>query len=120
MPKESEEQKAERRRAIQEATLEAARVPLEVAVMSVEVIELAAQAVSLGNINAISDGASGAALARAALTSAGYNVRINIVSLKDKDLGASLLDQLTDLERQAQAKEAEIRATLIDRGDLPL
>lgn len=120
LPKETEEERAKRLAAIQNATLEAARVPLEVAGKAVEVIELAAQVVAQGNLNAISDGATGGALARAALTGAGYNVRINVVGLKDKALGVSLLDELAELEHRAQDLEAQMRAHLIERGDLPL
>ena len=58
-----------------------------VAQKSVSVMALAERVVALGNLNAISDGASAAAMARAALTSAGYNVRINLAGLADKTTG---------------------------------
>lgn len=56
--------------AIQDATREAARVPLEVARKALEVMALAHTAVRQGNPNAVSDGAVGALLARAALQGA--------------------------------------------------
>ena len=102
------------------ATLQAARVPLKVAEKSVEVMELAYQAASLGNLNAISDGATGSALARAALTGAGYNVRINVASLQNKSLGEPLLDELRQLDKRAAEIEAQIRQVLKDRGGMPL
>ena len=100
--------------------MKAAQVPLEVAGKAVEVMELAARVVSGGNLNAISDGATGATMARAALTSAGYNVRINVTSLKDQATAQSLLMKLHDLETRAVAIEERIRADLIGRGGMPL
>ena len=120
LPKDTLDQQETRSRAIQEATLKAAQVPLDVAGKAVEVMELAAQVVSAGNLNAISDGATGTALARAALTSAGYNVRINVTSLKDQETAQSLLMKLHDLERRAAAVDEKVRADLIGRGGMPL
>jgi glutamate formiminotransferase/formiminotetrahydrofolate cyclodeaminase len=120
LPKDSATQEKLRNDEIEKATLAAARVPLRVANKAVRVIELAAQIVTLGNINAISDGASGAAMARAALTAAGYNVRINVNSLADKTAGAGLLSELASLEARANASEAEIHQMLETRGGIAL
>lgn len=118
LPKDSETQAKLRQDEIEKATLQAARVPLKVAGMAARVIELAAQIVAVGNLNAISDGASGAAMARAALTAAGYNVRININSLQDKAAAASLLEELEALEARAKAAEGQIRLSLETRGGI--
>jgi formiminotetrahydrofolate cyclodeaminase len=59
---------------------------------------------------------SGAALARAALTAAGYNVRINLNSLEDKSGGEQMLKDLKDFEKQADKIEKEIRKTMEERG----
>jgi glutamate formiminotransferase/formiminotetrahydrofolate cyclodeaminase len=120
LPKDTSEQTEARAQAIEETTLGAARVPLSVAQKAVEVIELAAQAVAEGNLNAISDGATAAALAHAALTGAGYNVRINTTGLKNKDTADSLLAELRRLERRAKTVEADIRKNLVERGGMPL
>jgi formiminotetrahydrofolate cyclodeaminase len=118
LPKETPAESERRSQAIEEATLKAAQVPLEVARRSVEVMELARQVVQHGNLNAISDGATGATLARAALTGAGYNVRINAKSLRDPSAATALLAELTDLERRAAEYEAGIQAALSGRGGL--
>ncbi|MEW5871598.1 MAG: glutamate formimidoyltransferase [Chloroflexota bacterium] len=120
LPKGSAGEKAARAQAIEDATLAAARVPLEVAGKAVQVIELASQVAKHGNLNAISDGATGAALARSALTGAGYNVRINITSLKEPAAGAPLLEELAQLEQRAAELEADIRTQLVERGGMPL
>ncbi len=118
LPKDSETQAKLRQDEIEKATLQAARVPLKVAGMAARVIELAAQIVALGNLNAISDGASGAAMARAALTAAGYNVRINLNSLQDKAAAAGLLEALKTFEARANAAEGQIRLSLETRGGI--
>ncbi len=118
LPKETEEQQKARAAAIQIAMLNAAYVPLHTVKNAVKVMELAARCAKDGNKNAISDAMSGAALARAALTAAGYNVRINLNSLEDKSAGEKMLKELVDLEKQADAIEKEIRQTMKTRGGL--
>jgi glutamate formiminotransferase/formiminotetrahydrofolate cyclodeaminase len=104
--------------AIESATLKAAQVPLEVARMAVEVLELASQVVETGNLNAISDGGSAAALAGAALSGASLNVRINIASLEDKTLAADLIQNIQHINRLALVVQEKIQATLTGRGGL--
>ena len=55
-------------------------------------------------------------MARAALTAAGTNVRINVNSLAEKSLGADLLADLNKLEARAGQFEIEIRQVLETRG----
>jgi glutamate formiminotransferase/formiminotetrahydrofolate cyclodeaminase len=113
-------EEAARAEAIESAMKEAARVPLRVATQAVEVMGLAVQVVRAGNLNAISDGASAAAQARAALSGAGYNVRINAASLKDQEEVKRLFAALKGLEEQAAEYEADLRAALSGRGGMLL
>ncbi len=116
LPKETEEQEKARKAAVQVATMNAARVPLHTAVEAVKVMDLAARCAKDGNLNAISDAMSGAAMARAAVTAAGYNVRINLNSLEDKSAGERMLADLRDLEKNADQIEKAIRKTMKARG----
>ncbi len=118
LPKNNPAEEAIRQQAIEQATIHAAEVPLYTARNAVRVMELAARAAALGNLNAISDAASGAALARAALTSAGYNVRINVLGLHSKEAGAHLVFELEGLEERAIQIEKEIKTLLNERGGL--
>jgi formiminotetrahydrofolate cyclodeaminase len=61
---------------------------------------------------------SGFAMARASLTAAGYNVRININSLEDKSLGDRMLKELAELEAAADKLEAEIQIVMKERGGI--
>jgi glutamate formiminotransferase/formiminotetrahydrofolate cyclodeaminase len=116
LPKETEEQKASRANAIETTTLEAAKQPLNVARMAVDCLGMLREAARLGNINAISDAGSAAALARACLAGSALNVRINVHSLSDQAAGAPLIRDLRELEKQAAKLEAEIQATVRERG----
>lgn len=118
MPRETEEQINERKEAIQLTTRHAARVPLDVAEKSVEVMSLALEAVNFGNLNAISDAATGAALARAALKGAGYNVRINVSTLEDGEAVQTFLNQLEAHERRADEIEKQVSASLKERAGI--
>jgi glutamate formiminotransferase / formiminotetrahydrofolate cyclodeaminase len=112
------EEQSARAAAIEQATLHAAEVPLQTAEMAVKVIELAVQAASLGNLNAISDAVSGASLARAALTGASLNVRINCKSLQNPASGDLLIARLAELEQQANQFEKSIQTVLRERAGL--
>lgn len=118
LPKNTDSEKAIRISTIESATIYAAQVPLEVAEMAVEIMEMAAIVTRKGNINAISDGASGNAMARACLTSAGLNVRINLLSLKKPEKGSELSSKLTVLEKRAEVAENQVTAALLDRAKL--
>jgi glutamate formiminotransferase/formiminotetrahydrofolate cyclodeaminase len=120
LPKDTPEQEAGRTQAIQQAALNAALVPLEVARKVLAVLELSVKVATLGNLNAISDAGSGAALARAALTSAGWNVQVNCLSLNDSSTRESLLNELRQLEAGAVELEAQVKQQMHVRGHLPL
>jgi glutamate formiminotransferase/formiminotetrahydrofolate cyclodeaminase len=118
LPKDTDEQKATRNNAIINATLNAAHIPFHVSGNAVKVMELAFKCAKDGNLNAISDSMSGFAMARASLTAAGYNVRININSLEDKSVGEKMLTELAELEQKADKLEADIRTVMKERGGI--
>lgn len=116
LPKESEQEKQVRQTALDAATLEAARQPLNVVRLAVDCLRLARDAAQLGNTNAISDAGTAAALARASLAGAGLNVRINVHSLGASKPGTDLLSQLRALETEATKIEGEIKQHVQARG----
>ncbi len=120
LPKNTLEEKAARKSSIQSATLNAAHVPLHVAEDAVKAMELALMCVESANVNAISDAASAAAMAKAGLTAAGYNVRINVSSLPDPSAGEQYLNRVRELEGQALEIEKNIRLKLQERGKFSL
>ena len=118
LPKDTPEQEQSRRQEIEEATLYAARVPLAVSRRVVAVLELALPAVEQGNLNAITDGASGAELALAALNCASLNIRTNLSGLQDRPEAAEMLAELRSLHEKAEALTLSIRGAVAQRGSL--
>ncbi|MFU8772929.1 MAG: cyclodeaminase/cyclohydrolase family protein, partial [Anaerolineales bacterium] len=118
LPKDDRTAAERRDQAIQSATLKAAQVPLEVAEKALEILELATKVVSSGNLNAITDGASGAALAQAALTAAGLNVRVNISDLEDRSAAKKMMVDLQSIETKAAKFQRKIDQVLKERGGL--
>ena len=107
-----------RREEIQGVILKAAEVPLAVARKALRVSELALKTAELGNKNAITDSGAGANLAYAAVTSAGYNVRINLGSLEDKKKSAELLTDLKGIEDSALEVAIKLKVVVTERGKL--
>jgi len=110
MPKATEAEMAGRARAVQDAFMQAALVPLGVARAAVTLMDLGRTVISKGNPNAASDGAAGVLAARMAAQAAVYNVRINLGAIKDEAFTSELRREADRLEAEAEAKEKEILA----------
>ncbi len=108
LPKETDEEKSIRSVAIQDATLKAALVPLEVAKTAVEIMDSIAIIASKGNQNAITDACVAMMCARTATFGALLNVRINLSSLKDATKVAELSAECDRLHEIANNKEQEL------------
>jgi glutamate formiminotransferase/formiminotetrahydrofolate cyclodeaminase len=115
LPKDAQDQQEVRQKAIEQATLLAIQAPMGVAHKSLRVLELAEQIIRLGNASALSDAATGAALANAAFIGAGYNIRINARQLPTATSSA-FLTELAELEKNVVKFEAHIRTALHERG----
>lgn len=120
LPKDSEAEQTLRRDQIQTATLQAAQVPLQVANDALEVMDMAKTTVLQGNLNAISDAGSAAAMAGAAISGAALNVRINAQELTDKETAIRLIDQISKIEKRSTDLLVEIKSQIEERGDLSL
>lgn len=85
LPTETEEQRQEKERVMEECLRNASIVPMRVAEQSVEILEILAFLGEKGSRMAISDAGVAAAFARAALQGAVMNVYINTKSMKDRE-----------------------------------
>ena len=114
MPKNSESERATRSAALHEAMGEAARIPLRVAVVASEVLDLAERVAPIGNKNAVSDAGVAAQLAAAGLRGALLNVRINLPYLAaDEPLRVTAPAEIARLEQLANEGEA-VAARAVD------
>ena len=108
LPKGSEHEQNIRKQDIQKALKNASLVPLDVAKNAFKIIELAELVVKHGNKNAVTDGAVAVMMARTAVLSALYNVKINLSSIKDMDFVERIRKDVTGLEIEIENKEREI------------
>lgn len=120
LPKDNEEQKKKRESSIQAATLEAAKVPLKTCHVALEVLSLTVRVAEKGNKNAITDAGTASALAVAAISGAGANVRINLQSLTDKSNRERLTTQLEGLESETRELDEQVRDHLKTRAQITL
>ena len=88
-----------RAQAADEALVGAAQTPLAMARGAARLLALAQEIGTIGNRNARSDAKVGEVLARAALSGAVENVRVNVGSLSEPGLGKSLLEEAERLAR---------------------
>ncbi len=116
LPKDTEEQKAHRKEAIQEATKGAIDVPLKTLEACRDVAALAETACKKGNQNAVSDAGTAAIMAQAAGKAAAYNVKINLMGLKDETFAAKVRREMenlmAELERLVDGVEKAIEKSL--------
>lgn len=108
LPKNTDEEKAERTAAIQQAYKDAAMVPFEIGELAYQIFDLAELASCKGNQNLITDGIIAAINARAAVKSAFLNVRINLSGIKDESFVAGLISKMHAIEKDLDDKESAI------------
>ena len=108
MPKDTDEQKAARREAMQNGLKEAAKVPLEVAETAAKIFPIAEAVVKRGNTNAVTDGLVSSMMARTAVIGALFNVKINLGSIKDEAFVAEMAAKVEALEKLAITSEQAI------------
>ena len=84
MPRDTEEEKAEKARVMEAALIEACSVPVEIMERCCEAIELHQEFAEKGTAIAISDVGVGVAFCRSALMGASLNVFINTKSMTDR------------------------------------
>ena len=97
MPRATEEEKAERTKAMQAALQVATDVPLRICEAAAKVMDLCMPAAEKGNKWAVSDAGVAVLMAEAAVRSAALNVLINLGSLKDEEFVAQRRARLESL-----------------------
>jgi len=108
LPKSTEEEKAARDKAIQDATKYAIEIPFKVMQMAHGSLEVIKAMAEIGNPNSVTDAGVAALCARTAVLGAFMNVKINASGYKDKAYTADVIKQGEELEKQAIAIEAEV------------
>lgn len=110
MPKSTDEEKAARSAALQEATLYATQVPLKTIRAAHAAFPLVRAMAEEGNPNSVSDAGVGALAIRSAVMGAALNVKINAAGLKDRAAADELVGEAERLVADSQREESEILA----------
>ena len=109
LPKKTDEQKTARHTAVQEATKAATKIPLEIAKLCSEVLDLADVVAREGLAASVSDAGVAAEAALAGLRGARLNVLINLADIEDEKFKKGVTDEVNDMERSA----AELKRKVI-------
>lgn len=108
MPKGTDEEKAARKQAIQEATKYATEVPMKTIKASFQVFEICEAMIKKGNPASVSDAGVGVLCARAAVHGAYLNVKINASSLTDKEYAEKMIAEAYDYVQKADRIERSL------------
>lgn len=112
LPKETEEEKAEKARVMENALLIASEAPLEIMETCCRAIDLVEEFAKKGSRLAVSDAGVAAIALRSALLGASLNVYINTKSMTDREKAAEL-DKKADTMIEVYGKKAEDIFTMV-------
>ena len=113
MPKDTDEQKAERTKAMQAALRRAMEVPMKMVRLCAAQLAVADKLVDIANPNLVSDVGVSAIMAEAGLQGARLNVVINLAYLKDAELVAQTRAELAGiLDETAGIRERVLEKVL--------
>jgi len=107
LPKETEKEQQLRDATIQEATKEAALIPMEVAESAFSLLETMRETLQRGNPNAATDGLVGMMNCRTAILSALLNVRVNLGGIRDEKFVEEMTTRCDWLEKRTLEVEAD-------------
>jgi len=108
MPKGDKEEIMAREMCIASALYDATFVPLQLARQAEKLFEYADYAISFGNKMATSDGAIAVLLLKSAITSALYNVKINLPSIENVAIKQKIVALMDQVEQSANQQEKTI------------
>lgn len=115
MPKETKEQQAEKEKVMEQALIEASKVPYEIMEACKEAVDLIDVYAEKGSKIAISDAGVAASCIRAALNGAALNIFINTKLMKDTEY-AKDMNERTELLLEEYTKKADyIYKKVIDK-----
>lgn len=115
MPKETEEEKAEKERVMGLVLKDACAAPLEIMKKCCEVIELHEEFAEKGSVLAISDAGVGVIFCKSALQGASLNVFINTNSMTDKEYATKINEEADCMLREYTMKADEVYAGIFCR-----
>jgi methenyltetrahydrofolate cyclohydrolase len=95
LPKGTEEEEERRHNALQRALTQATEVPVMIAEVARQVVQMANLIAKIGNRTVLTDAGAASFMAMAAISAAGLNVQVNLRELHDEVRGHALQKRLT-------------------------
>jgi formiminotetrahydrofolate cyclodeaminase len=115
LPKDTDEQKAAREKAVAAASRRATEIPMRTARLAARTLQLLPDLVEKGNPNAASDAGTAALLLEAAAEGALLNVGINLSGISDAAFVADMQKQTATLQNDTQRLRAHVLAAVRKR-----
>lgn len=116
LPKQTAEQKLQRKQAMEKAILAATHAPLAAARDTLDAIDLALKSAQVAHTQVISDVGAGATLLGGAIAGVLLNVDINLTSISDPKIKQKFAAERTQLAAQAQEKVSIVLKLLNQRS----
>ena len=108
LPKSTQEQKGIRHQAIQDATKHAIEIPMQVARLSMQAMQVAQEMAASGNPNSITDAGVGAMAIRTGVKGAILNARVNLADLEDDQFAAKTKEECAQMWREVEELESAV------------
>jgi len=105
LPNGSNEEKAARKKAMEEATKYAIEIPFRTVQRAYDIFDLCEAMIEKGNPNSVTDAGVGVLCAKAAVIGAYLNVRINAAGLEDKTFAEEIVIKAKDYVEKAITRE---------------
>jgi glutamate formiminotransferase/formiminotetrahydrofolate cyclodeaminase len=115
LPKNTDEEKSIRKKAIEDATYKAMMVPFETMKIGMQCMDYIQSMAEKGNPNSVSDAGVGALCIRTAVLGAAMNVKINAQSILNREGVKEILNQVQEMEKLIEEKEKSIRQIVNQR-----
>lgn len=115
LPKQTEQEREARSRAIQQALQGAALHPMKVARECLDVMRLCTWAAVYGNPNALSDAGVASLLAMSGIRGALYNVDINLSSIRDEKFKEKMIQEKEVVLKEALQLQEELKEMIENR-----
>lgn len=119
LPKNTTEEKERRNQIIEQMTIQAIEIPLQMMETTLKSFEIIESMIKYGNRNSVSDGGVAAVCCRSAVYGGYLNVRINAATLKNPVKARPYLLEASELVREAIHREKDLLDKVEDTLKLP-
>ena len=108
LPKKTDDDKAIRKKAVDDATKNAIMIPFKVMKVSFKALDVIKAMAEVGNPNSVSDAGVGALAIRSCVKGAFLNVKINAAGLDNKKFVDNIISKGKEIEKQTEELEKQI------------